>query len=341
MLRVVIEEVNGRMMFLIATKIASIKMRAAYRVRWFVVCFVCITCSAAIASDTRLAFGTGGERGVYYPAGLAICKFVERNGFRCRAKATKGSPDNLARLRRGKLDLIVARSDWALRALNGTEKFENAGPYRNLRSLFSLHSEPLFVLARHDAKIRNLKDLRGKRINIGSPASEVAARFLPALGWSSADFAAIGNLGTKDQGQALCRDRFDVAIYTVGVPSGRIEEALRQCPLNLVNLNGRGIDRLVSSSDELSKVTIPRGIHYGQETPIETFGYRATILSRTEVSDEVIYEVVKSTFENLDRLRTLHPAWSNLQQAEMINESLVAPLHPGAIKYYRERGWIK
>ncbi len=307
------------------------------------VCLLCVKATMTFAADNRISIGTGGKAGVYYPAGGAICNFANQglSDFKCRVRTTKGSLDNLRKLRSGQFDIVVARSDWAKWALNGTGKFGPAGQHQNLRSLFSLHSEPFTILARSDAKIDNLNDLRGKRINFGSPSSALASQFLPALGWGVSDFAAVGSKKTNDQGSALCKGQFDAVVYTVGFPSGWVQRTTKQCPVSLVNLTGRRIDTLVASSKELSKVTIPGGLYIGVDTPTETFGYRATILTRAGVPDEVIYGVVKSTFQNLEKMRTLHPAWRGLKHSEMIRDSLVAPLHPGALKYYRERGWLK
>lgn len=307
------------------------------------VCLLTINANTTFAADTKISIGTGGKTGVYYAAGGAICKFANRDlsDFKCKAKATKGSPDNLPKLRSGKFDIVVARSDWAKWALNGVGKFRNAGPDQNLRSLFSMQPEPFTIVVRSDAKIDNLNDLKGKRISFRSTNSSIVTKYLPALGWRASDFAAVNSKKIRDRGNALCKGDIDAMVDAVGFPSGTTQKTAKKCPVELVSLTGPRIDSLVARSKELSKATIPGGLYIGVNTPTKTFGYRATILTRADVPVEVIYDLVKSTFENIEKLRTLHPAWRNLIPSEMIRDSLVAPLHPGAVKYYRERGWLK
>ncbi|TLP57563.1 TAXI family TRAP transporter solute-binding subunit [Parasedimentitalea maritima] len=152
------------------------------------------------------------------------------------------------------------------------------------------------------------------------------------------DFTSIGTLKPKDHGKALCRGQFDAVFAVVGYPSGAIRATAKKCAVNLVNLQSRQIDRLIAKSPEFSRTTIPRGTYPGVDTDTETFGYKSTLLTHANVPDQVVYELVRATFENLEEMRGEHPAWHDLQPSKMIRDSLVAQLHSGAAKYYRERG---
>ena len=213
----------------------------------------------------------------------------------------------------------------------------------NLRAVFSLHPEPFTVVARADAGIKNFDDLKGKRVNIGNPGSGQRGTMdvvLEAKGWTTDDFALASELKPAEQAAALCDNQIDAMIYTVGHPSGSIQEATTACDSVLVNVTGPEIDKLIADNPYYAPATIPGGMYRGTDEDVTTFGVGATVVTRAEVPDEVVYQFVKAVFENFDDFKNLHPAFANLTEANMIKNSLSAPLHPGAEKYYRERGWI-
>jgi len=129
----------------------------------------------AAYAEEFITIGTGGVTGVYYPTGGAICRLVNKgrkeHGVRCSVESTGGSVYNINTIREGELEFGVAQSDWQYHAFNGSSKFEEAGPFENLRAVFSVHPEPFTVVARADSGITNFEDLKGKRVNIGNPGS--------------------------------------------------------------------------------------------------------------------------------------------------------------------------
>ncbi|WP_271951990.1 TAXI family TRAP transporter solute-binding subunit [Ruegeria faecimaris] len=296
----------------------------------------------AVQADTKLAMGTGAKTGYYFSVGNLLCKsFVKAmSGNKCRARTTDGALENLAKLRRGKYDIVVVRSDWALNARDGSGFFENKKPDAALRSLFSTHSVPLTVIARTGSGITSLKDLNGKRVRLGGSASRLARKLPYAESWDISGFRTISFGEMDDQRKALCKGEIDAVASVVGYPSSLIQKTAQTCAIQLVELSGRDIDRLVSGSDALSEVTIPANTYKGVTSPTKTFGYKAILLSSANVPDDDVYAFVKSTFENLPQLTAGHPALKGLQPADMIRDGLPAPLHPGAARYYRERGWI-
>ncbi|WP_020410865.1 TAXI family TRAP transporter solute-binding subunit [Hahella ganghwensis] len=304
---------------------------------------------AAMATPVQaqefITIGTGGVTGVYYPTGGAICSLVNKtrkeHGIRCSVESTGGSIYNINTIRAGELDMGVAQSDWQYHAYNGTSKFEDAGAFKDLRAVFSVHPEPFTVVARADAGIKNFKDLKGKRVNIGNPGSGQRGTMevlMAEMGWNNDTFTLTSELKAAEQSKALCDNKIDAMIYTVGHPSGSIKEATTSCDSVLVNVSGAAIDKLVKDNSFYRKATIPGGMYRGSDNDVQTFGVGATFVSSAKVPEKVVYEVVKAVFENFETFKKLHPAFANLKKEEMIKDGLSAPLHPGAAKYYKEAG---
>ncbi len=302
----------------------------------------------AVAQQTFIAIGTGGVTGVYYPTGGAICRLVNRDrgehGIRCGVESTGGSVFNINAIRGGELEFGVAQSDWQFHAFQGTSRFEEQGPFEELRAVFSVHPEPFTVVARADAGIETFEDLAGKRVNVGNPGSGQRGTMevvMEAYGWTMDDFALASELQAAEQSQALCDNNIDAMIYTVGHPSGSIQEATTACDSVLVEVSGDTIDALVDERPYYRTATIPGGMYRGNDSDTATFGVGATFVTSANVPEEVVYTVVSAVFENIDQFRGLHPAFANLDAAAMANDGLSAPLHPGAERYFREAGLIQ
>ncbi|MEM6663007.1 MAG: TAXI family TRAP transporter solute-binding subunit [Pseudomonadota bacterium] len=300
----------------------------------------------ASAQQQFISIGTGGVTGVYYPTGGAICRLVNKDrkehGIRCSAESTGGSIYNINTIRAGELEFGVAQSDWQYHAYNGTSKFEDQGKFENLRAVFSVHPEPVTVIARGDAGISNITDAKGKRMNIGNPGSGTRGTWEvmeAALGWERSDLKIAGEMKSAETGQAVCDDKLDAYFWLVGHPSALTQESLASCDTKLVDVTGDAIDKLVADNPYYRKATIPAGM-YGDNPEIQTFGVGATFVTSADVPQEVVYIVVKAVFENFDAFKKLHPAFGNLTEEQMISDSLSAPLHDGAMKYYKERGWM-
>jgi TRAP transporter TAXI family solute receptor len=304
---------------------------------------------AAPASAQRkfISIGTGGVTGVYYPTGGAICRLVNKDrkehGIRCSAESTGGSIYNINTIRAGELEFGVAQSDWQYHAYNGTSKFKDAGAFKDLRAVFSVHPEPVTILARSDAGIKNITDLKGKAVNIGNPGSGTRGTWdviEQALGWKREDLKVAAELKSAETGQALCDGKIQAYFWLVGHPSALTQETLSSCDAVLVNATGDAIDKLVADNSYYRTATIPAGM-YNNKEDVTTFGVGATFVSSAQVPEDVVYTVVKAVFENFDQFKKLHPAFANLNEKEMISDSLSAPLHAGAQKYYKEKGWIQ
>ena len=313
--------------------------------------FAAAAASAMIAGSAMaeefVTIGTGGVTGVYYPTGGAICRLVNKNrketGVRCSVESTGGSVYNVNTIKEGELEFGVAQSDIQYNAYNGVVQFDGE-PFEGLRSVFSVHPEPFTVVARADSGVSTFEDLKGKRMNIGNPGSGQRATMevvMDKLGWTSDDFALATELKPAEQSAALCDNQIDAMVYTVGHPSGSIQEATTACDSVLVEVAGPEIDELVADNPYYRTAIIPGGMYRGNDEDVQTFGVGATIVTSADVSEDAVYAVVSAVFDNFEDFKGLHPAFANLKPEEMIKAGLSAPLHPGAVKYYKEQGWME
>ena len=301
--------------------------------------------SPASAQVQEIIIGTGSKAGVYYQVGRAMCRLLNadtlEHGLTCQAIPTAGSIYNLTNVRVERLQIGVAQSDWQFHAVRGSAAFESPGADSDLRALFSVHGEPFTVVARRDAGIRKFDHLKGKRVNIGNPGSGQRATMevvMRAAGWDKSVFALANELPASQQSLALCHDRVQAMIYTVGHPNVSVGQAAGLCDAVLVEVKGPAIDKLIRDNPFYAYTEIPGGIYAGNPDPVTTFGVKATVVVSAKLDAEIAYNVVKSVFDNLDRFRRLHPAFGNLDPAAMVTDGLSAPLHEGALRYYREQG---
>ncbi|MDX1487988.1 MAG: TAXI family TRAP transporter solute-binding subunit, partial [Acidiferrobacterales bacterium] len=277
------------------------------------------------------------------PTGGAIFRLVNKgrkeHGIRCTVESTGGSIYNLNTIRAGELDMGVVQSDWQYHAYNGTSRFKDKGAFTELRAVFSVHPEPFTVVARKDAGVKHFKDLKGKRVNVGNPGSGQRGTMevvMKAMGWTMSDFSLASELKSAEQSAALCDNKIDAMVFTVGHPSGSIKEATTSCDSVIVEVSGKAINKLVKENDYYRHAVIPGGMYRGTDRDVKTFGVGATFVSSTRTPTNTVYWVVKAVFENFDDFKKLHPAFANLSKKEMSRDGLSAPIHDGAMKYYKE-----
>lgn len=304
--------------------------------------------STAFAQQKFVSIGTGGVTGVYYAAGGAICRIVNKDraqhGLRCSVESTGASVFNVNTIKAGELDLGFAQSDVAHNAYNGESNFKEAGAYKDLRSVFSLHPEPLTILTRKEANIKGFDDLKGKRFNVGNPGSGSRAsleQYMQARGINNSFFALASELKPDEHGTALCDGKIDGFIFGVGHPSANIQDPTTTCGAKLMPFTGEVVDKIVAQYPYYAKVTIPGGLYQNNPDDTPTYGVLATVVASTKTPDDVVYQIVKSVFENFEDFKKLHPALAHLSKEDMVKNGLSAPLHAGAEKYYKEVGLLK
>ncbi|PWE12847.1 TAXI family TRAP transporter solute-binding subunit [Alcaligenes faecalis] len=310
-------------------------------------CAMLLSPLPASAQQKFVSIGTGGVTGVYYAAGGAICRLVNKDrgtdGVRCSVESTGGSVFNVNTIKAGELDLGVVQSDVGYNAYNGEGQFKDGGAYKKLRSVFSIHPEPFTVLSRKEANVSKFDDFKGKRFNVGNPGSGTRAsmdQLLQAMGLDNSFFSLASELRPDEHGPALCDGKIDGFIYGVGHPSANIQDPTTSCGAKLVPLTGPAVDKLVETYPYYAKVAIPGGLYPNNPDDVQTYGVLATFVTSEDVPEESVYNVVKAVFDNFDDFKRLHPALANLKKEDMVKNGLSAPLHKGAEKYFKEKGLL-
>ena len=299
--------------------------------------------------------GTGGPTGVYFQTGNAICKMLHKQAiakehgrkkgidtaYRCTAPSTGGSNYNIGQIKDGEFQFGVAQSDWQYHAVNGSSKWKGK-QFGDLRAVFSVHNEPFQIWASKKSKIKDFKGLKGKTVNIGNPGSGqrgTMEELMKAMGVDNSYFKSTTELTSSEQVKALCDGKIDAFGYSVGFPNGAMEQAATcGAKASPINLTGAPVQGLISGADYYAEAVIPKGTYSNQKKDATTFGVKATVVTSATVSDELVYLVTKAVMENFDDFKAQHPAFGFLEKKNMIKDGLSAPLHPGAIKYYKEVG---
>jgi TRAP transporter TAXI family solute receptor len=301
----------------------------------------------AAQKTTFITIGTGGITGVYYPTGGAIARIVNKKkdlyNIRCTVESTGGSVFNVNAVMAGDLQFGVVQSDRQYQAVNGMAEWKDKGAQADLRAVFSIHPESVTLVASVDSGIQSIQDLKGKRVNIGNPGSGQRQNAIDALEAVGLNYDTDLNAESVKAAEApgLLQDgRLDAFFYTVGHPSGAIKEAtagatkVRFAPIT-------GIDSLLAKFPYYAKSFIPVKLYPGAQNTgdVETFGVKATFVTSAKVPDNVVYAITKEVFENFESFKKLHPAYQVLTKKGML-EGLSAPIHPGAMKYYKEAGLL-
>lgn len=307
--------------------------------------FITVPCES-LAETKYVTIGTGGITGVYYPTGGAIAQMVNQKkdtyGIRCTYESTGGSVFNVNAVMAGDLEFGIVQSDRQFQAVHGAQGSEWAGrPQNDLRAVFSIHAESVTLVAAVDSGIEALGDLKGKRVNIGNPGSGHRQNAIHALTAAGLDYTrdlAAESVKAAEAPGFLQDGRIDAFFYTVGHPSGTIKEATAgRRKVRLVPVSA--VDTLLASYPYYSRAKIPASYYPGATNTedVETFGVRATLVTSAQVSDDVVYAVTREILENLQTFKKLHPAYEYLTRKSML-EGMSAPIHPGAMKYYKEVG---
>jgi TRAP transporter TAXI family solute receptor len=291
---------------------------------------------------TLVSIGTGGKTGVYYIAGGAICGLVNdhrwQHGIRCLTESSGGSIDNLTDVRSGARTFGIVQSDWLYHAVQGTAVFADAGPDRELRSVFGMFPESFTVVARPAAGILAFRDLKGKRVSLGPSGSGGRATMrvvMQEMGWADTDFAYIADLAMPDVPRALCNGEVDAAVFIVAHPNLTVEDMVSSCGAVLVPVDGPEIDDLVVANVYYAPSEIRADTYPDQASGVPTFALTATLVTSSRTSPTVVYELTKAVFDNFDAFRAVHPAFEELDKMRMISGQ-TAPLHEGALRYLEQ-----
>lgn len=299
----------------------------------------------ARADSSFVVIGTGDLTGVYYPAGGAICRLLnkerDRHGIRCAVESTQGSTYNLNALKRGEMDLAIVQSDWHYHASVGSMIYNEEGANSKLRTLFDLHSEALTIVVRADSGIQTFNELKGKKVNLGNPESgqrRTMDLILSKLGWEYSDFAIASELSASEMSEALCSGRIDAFFYIVGHPNASVSEATTFCESRVIPLPAKLIDDMAEEYSFYSAGEIPGALYRGNPQPIPTITLTASLVTTSDLSDDTAYELAKSVYDNFDAFRQMHPALRFLQRSKSFQISpRITPLHSGVKAFLQDQ----
>jgi TRAP transporter TAXI family solute receptor len=304
-----------------------------------------VPAQSAHSADKFITVGTGGIVGVYYPLGGAICRFVNTgrkdHGYRCTVESTGGSVFNINAVMSGDMDIGFAQSDTQFYALNGQAPFKEK--QAKLRALFSVYPELFTLVTRQDANIKGFSDLKGKRVNIGDPGSGTRATtelVMAATGIRKEDLRLATELKFVEMAPALCDNKIDAFTFVAGHPNAIFQEAAASCASSIATVSGPGIDKLVKDHPFYAKANVPGKMYKGTENSQPSFGVLATVVASADLPEQTAYTITKAVFDNFDDFKKLHPAVANITKEQMLEGNTV-PFHPGALKYFREKGLLK
>ncbi len=302
----------------------------------------------AHAKTTFVTIGTGGITGVYYPTGGAIAKIVnakkDKYDIRATVESTGASVFTISAILAGDLEFGNAQAGRQYQAYHGLSEWEGK-PQKDLRAVFALAPEAVTFVAAEDSGIKSLKDAKGKVVNIGNPGSgnrQNAIDVFEAAGINIEKDLKAESIKAADAPRMLQDGRIDGFFYTVGHPNGNIKEATAgKRKTRIVSITD--IEPLVKKFPYYSLTNIDMA-QYPEATnaneKVTTVGMLATFVTSAKVPDDVVYAITKAVFEHLDEFKKLHPALEGLAREPML-EGLTAPIHPGALKYYKEAGLMK
>jgi TRAP transporter TAXI family solute receptor len=299
----------------------------------------------AVPQPTVVSIGTGSDAGNYFLAGKAIAELVNRKigayNLRFTVEATPGSVFNVDAVMSGNLQFGIVQADRQWQAVRGKSEWKEKGPQADLRAVFSIYPESVTLVAAVDAGIKSIMDLKGKRVNIGSPGSGHRQNAVDALEAVNIDYKTDMNAeGIKaSESAGLLQDgRIDAFFYTVGHPNRAIRDATTgRRKVRFAEI--AGMDKLLKKYPYYTKSLVRSGLYPGavNEGKIATLGVKATLVSSINVPIEVVYAVTREIFENFDDFKGMNQTHANLTKPGML-KGLSAPLHPGALRYYKEAG---
>jgi len=291
----------------------------------------------------EINIGGGTISGVYYQVAYHTCSLMNEFGGNtdiCVGRPSLGSVFNINAVARGMLDFGIAQSDRVWQATNGKGSWRRKAEKR-VRTVFNLYPEIVLAVVHKDSDINSIEDFKGQSVNIGNRGSGHlgnALDFLRIYGIDPKKDITAKGMRQDEAGFAFLDRELDGFVYTVGIPNDAIEEVAEEVDIRILDINSPAIKKFVAKRPYYSMVRFNEGLFRGTNA-FETYAARAIVVTGERTPDALVYKYVKSVFENLEELKKRHPAFGTLDPAMMIN-GMGAPLHPGAVKYYREKGLL-
>ena len=296
----------------------------------------------------QLYLGTGSVQGVYFPIGGVICRLLNRHKavhrLRCTLESTGGSIYNLRELREGNFDLVFAQSDWQYHAYHGTSAFKDEGPNPNLRAVFALEADPLALIVKKESDIQRFDDLADRVVSFGYARSlqhRIINDYLAAIEWTDDNFKQVRRMSDTKQVGQLCSGKVEAILLLTSSLADHLEDLSDECQLRLLPIEGEEVQKVIKVKPYYRTATILKGMHLDSPEDIMSFGLGATFVASEATSPKAIYHVVKEVVENFRDFKSLHPSLAALDKRELSHAGISIPLHPGAVRYYKEARLLK
>ena len=293
---------------------------------------------------------TASMGGAYYPVGANICKYMNHNSnIRCSIETSAGSIYNANAISSNNSTLGILQSDVAYQVFNAEGVFKHKKPFKKLRSVLQLHSEALTIIVRKDSSIKVLNDWLHHRVNKGVPGTGTRGLIDTIFHYfdiKSQDFALVSDLKTSEQGSALCDRQIDVMLEGIGHPSGVVQEVNSTCKIRLVPMLESDIKQITKIHPYYSKTFIDPNVYSGKNSKftydkIPTIGIVAYLMSSDDISDDLIYNVVKEFLDNFQDFRSSHSIFFDFEMADVVPKDNIVPIHNGAKRAFVEYGLMK
>jgi len=297
--------------------------------------------TAAVAAPAPIVIATGPVSGFAFPLGGEICRLYEQasqNRARCSVAVTEGSADNLARLRNGEITLAIVQSDIAADAVTASGSSAGSPPFKELRSLIGFYPDALTVLVVSDGPVKQIDDLKDKRIAVGEPGihNQLFADFLEGLGWNKADLGGIVEMPRSEQISALCGGKVAAIALTAPHPNGFVRAAMAACKVTILDLAGPGLDSSIAAHPAYGFGRIDLGL-YGLQGVAQSFGPRAVLVTTTKLESDIAVRLATAMFGRIADLKAAHPALAELDQAALASSAgLGAERDPAIVKYLND-----
>ncbi|WP_254432469.1 TAXI family TRAP transporter solute-binding subunit [Magnetospirillum sp. SS-4] len=307
-------------------------------------CFVLTSVVPVRAAERNTVLIAGGEvTGYYLPVAGALCRVINKErprGMTCAVVPSSGSAANLAMLRAGEVDLALVQSKAAQQAAAGEEGFREAGPMTGLRAAMALHGEVAVVVTRPGSGIEHLGDIKGKRVNLGSPGSfqrAMAETVIDASGLSQGDLSVLVELDLDEQVVELCRGNIDAAVFTGIHPMDEVQAAIDECGATLVSIRSKSMDAFLRKVPSVSRFVVKGGTYDGQKEDIAAIGFKTLLVSDRLASDDVA-GVIRAVWGNFTAFTRLHPVLRGLSKGEATRDGIPIPMNEGAARVHGEGG---
>lgn len=301
----------------------------------------------ALAQQTFITIGSGATTGVYFPVATGIAKMLNdaNVGIRANARSTGGSAANINAIASGELQMALAQNDVAFYAYNGTGIAAFQGkPVKSFRAMAALYPEVVHIVARADARIRSIEDLKGKRVitgDVGSGTVLNAQQILEAYGMTFADLGQ-NVQASPAQGIGLLQDgRADAMFYTVGLGASAIQQIAQTVRINIVPVDLSKVKPIAKKYPFYVGFNIPSGVYKGVDVTTPTVALQSILIAAESLPADTVYNTMKAMFASEDAFKKLHPNLANYFSLAKATRGLPVPLHPGAERFYREKGLLK